>query len=154
MMVDLATAIDKVFDTAYEQIKAAAKSDKRLSSLKSVIKGDRTAGNPQVPCLWVMMGDCRNTHNASFREEWIMELHLVAIVNMQNDKAAYEATRLANAASSVLIRDRRLGLAGIVQDVKRANIFTQPARGPTEGSGLYAVDVQVNVTVNIQEMEC
>lgn len=152
--MNLATAIDKVFDTAYEKIKAAAKSDKRLSSLRAVVKGDRTVSNPQTPSLWVMLGACRCTHNASIREEWLVELHLVAIVNMANDGAAFSATQLASDASSVLIRDRRMGLAGVVQDVKRANIFTQPARGPAENSGLYAVDVQVNVTMNIQETEC
>ncbi len=148
---DLATATELVLETAHAKIAAAAKTDKHLNKLKAVIKRDRTNKNPQPPYMNVWMRRVRNTHNASMREEWVMELHLMAVVSLVNDEAIGQAALISQAASSVLIRDRRLGLGGLVQDVKRAEITYIPDRRPAENSGLYAVDTQVNITINIRE---
>lgn len=96
-----------------------------------IINGDQTeSGKAQGLALWVWLGTARANpsprQRAALRETWTLPVVVVSSLPVGAKSKAAEhqalATDVAAEASSVLIADRRLGLASFVIDVRRTEL--------------------------------
>lgn len=153
MMTDLADATEAIVQAVFDTIRNSADQLIKQVPPGSIILTDRTAAPKSYPSLWIVPGNGTITHDRSNTETWRLEIGLTAIVLLGKNPAKdiALARRLSNRAATLLMQDRRLGLPGTVQDVKKAGFATMAARAPDERTGLYAAATQINVVYNIRE---
>jgi len=84
----------------------------KLSDVKTLVIGDRTATAPKTPAIWVQWGTCNLVPNDQYlrTEMWAMEINLLSVIyNTNAQKGFEEANDLALRAKSVILFDRTLG---------------------------------------------
>ena len=154
--VRLDEAIEAILDAMVAAVTAAAASHGNpLSSLRSVVRGDRARPLPELPSLWIVPEPASNTHVATaggrgIAETWTMPVRLAALIKSDDPlTAGRECVRLAALARSEVLRDRQLGLP-YVADVTSTAFDAAPPR-PAENSLLYWADATLTVRFTVLE---
>lgn len=150
--VSLSTALEAILDAIVAALQAATVTGGTLEEVQAVVRGDRTRGLPARPSLWVVPDPAQNDHTTlGLGESWTLPVTIAALVsNDDPEQGARDAVRLAALARTEVLRDRRLGLAYVLDVTSTA--FDAAARTTEANRNLYWADATVTVRFKTLEV--
>lgn len=128
----------KPFYEAFEDIMEAVEivlknaQSNELSGIREIVRGDRIEDDEEdlkvePPALWLFPAPAYCEEKFSVNETWTLPLGLIMIT--ENQKRIYgrkQSGILLNKARNVLLKNKRLGIPGTVQDVQSDTVDFYP----------------------------
>lgn len=113
---DLPTAIDAILDGIDTLLKAEIKTDGLLEGVKQVGRMSYELPSSPFPGIWYYAGTIKPVaHNTGARVRWLVPVVIASLTWNDNPiKGSEDATRLASAAMTTLIKTGGLGVSGVV----------------------------------------
>lgn len=151
--VYLHEACDLILKAIEKKLNDSTVPGELLEKANKVILGDRTRNKHDYPSINILPGTASNSHQrGAIREQWLFPIILVAMTHDNNpENGRLLVQELVAKARSVLLKDRRLGLNGIVQDIYSDTY--EPStdwQRDTKNSIFYAMTT-INVRFNVCE---
>jgi len=126
-------AIQLIVEEVIANITSIAKG---LLDLQSVVNGDASTSVVNGDAVWIYCDNAQCLNNFGQREEWNLQIALIAICKNQDvTRAQQKARSVVARCMSALIKDRRLALS-FVQDVRKVRVDFRPTRKPEDATGL------------------